>query len=239
MKKTMYSIFSIILLAALLSCSNQGNSAGQTSQENNLVDEQAEAGWELLLNDNTTAGWHNYLSDSISGWKVEDGILFTPGKQGDIVTDKIYSNFDLSLEWKIDEGGNSGVFYHVVEKPEYKRMYETGPEFQIIDNDNYPQELTEQQKTGSLSDVIAPALSAAKSAGEWNLTRILVDDGHVEHWLNGKMILEYELGSDALKEKIAASKFAELDYAKVSLGRIGLQDHGGPVYFKNIKIKEL
>lgn len=230
----MYDCLAIVLLGTLISCSGTvKNGSG-----NELSEEIATSEGESLIQENAR-GWHTYLKDSIAGWKVEDGILYTPGKQGDIVTDKLYGNFDLSLEWKIESQGNSGVFYHVVEKPAYKRMYETGPEFQIIDDANYPQELTEQQKTGSLSDVLAPFESTVKEAGEWNLTRIIVNNGHVEHWLNGKKILEYELGSEALKEKIAGSKFAELDYAKVQQGRIGLQDHGGPVYFKNIKIKEL
>lgn len=195
--------------------------------------------WESLIQDGSTAGWHTYLNKSPVGWKVENGILSTAGKQGDIVTDKIYKNFELSLEWKIEAKGNSGVFINVVEDPKNKRMYETGPEFQIIDDLNYPQELTPSQKTGSLSDVIPPNGTKVKNIGEWNHTRILVNNGHVEHWLNGKKILSYELGSTALKEQIANSKFAKLPYAQATEGRIGLQDHGGPVFYKNIKIRTL
>src|SRR5690606_36966091 len=157
------------------------------------------------------------------------------GKQGDIVTDDVYENFELSLEWKIESQGNSGVFYNVVESSENKRMYETGPEFQIIDDSNYPQELTEQQKTGALSDVIAPSELTSTKSGEGNHTKIIVKNGNAEHWLNGKKILEYDLNSEELKNQIANSKFSTLpSYAKSLKGRIGLQDHGGPVYYKNI-----
>lgn len=223
------------MLGVFISCSGQANSG-----ENNSTSAQDTTAWQLLIKDNSTAGWHNYLSDSIKGWEVEEGILFTPGKQGDIVTDDIYENFELSLEWKIEDQGNSGIFYNVIESSENKRMYETGPEFQIIDDHNYPQELTEQQKTGALSDVIAPAELVSNKPGEWNHTKIIVNDGFAEHWLNGKKILEYNLNSQELKDQIANSKFSVLpSYAKSMKGRIGLQDHGGPVYYKNIKIKVL
>ncbi len=229
MKPTLLRLFYFALISIFFSCAAQRLSGGEGAGD-----------WEPLIKGNSTSGWHTYLGTSKMGWKVEDGILLTPGKQGDIVTDKLYGDFDLSLEWKINDQGNSGVFYHVVESPKNKRMHETGPEFQIIDDANYPMELTNAQKTGSLSDVLAPSLATSlKKTGEWNHTRILVRKGKVEHWLNGKKILTYKLGSTTLKEKIAASKFAELDYAKVQQGRIGLQDHGGPVYFRNIKIKEL
>jgi translation elongation factor P/translation initiation factor 5A len=220
----------LILLAAMLSFSFSDTAIKKTKKPGK---------WVSLIQKNSTAGWHGYLSTKPIGWKVENGILYTPGKQGDIVTDKIYKNFELSMEWKINTKGNSGVFINVLETPKYKRMYETGPEFQIIDNENYPQELTASQKTGSLSDVIPPSGAVVKNVGEWNHTRILVNNRHVEHWLNGKKILAYELGSKDLKDQIAKSKFAKLDYAQAEEGRIGLQDHGDPVYFKNIKIKVL
>lgn len=226
----------LALICGFISCIGQ---VKDNKNGNKLSSGKVDGKWDLLIQDNSTSGWHTYLKDSVIGWKVDDGILYTLGNNGDIVTDKVYENFDLSLEWKINDQGNSGVFYNVVESPEYKVMYETGPEFQIIDDVNYPEEITERQKTGSLSDVIAPSASVVKKTGEWNLTRILVNKGYVEHWLNGKKILEYKLGSKDLKEKIANSKFAKLDYAQAKCGHIGIQDHGKPVYFKNIKIKVL
>ena len=206
---------------------------------NTLSDAEKAEGWELLFDGQTTNGWHSYLKGNPEGWQVREGILHTPGKQGDIVTDKEYENFEVVVEWKIEEQGNSGIFYHVVEDPDYPRMHETGPEFQIIDDQNYPQELTESQKTGANSDVKAPTVAASNPPGEWNHTRINVNQGKVGFWLNGKKIIDYDMESPEWQELVAKSKFAPMDYAKVRKGHIGLQDHGGPVAFKNIKIKAL
>lgn len=205
---------------------------------NVLSDTEKAEGWQLLFNGKTTDGWHNYLKDGIEGWEVKEGVLLTPGKQGDIVTDQEYENFELVAEWKIEEQGNSGIFYHVVEDPAYPRMHETGPEFQIIDEANYPQELTENQKTGANSDVLAPTSLASKPPGEWNHTRISVQQGKVEFWLNGEKIITYDMESPEWQQLVADSKFAPMDYAKVRKGHIGLQDHGGPTAFRNLKIKE-
>jgi hypothetical protein len=206
---------------------------------NRLSEVEKAEGWQLLFDGKTTNGWHTYLKDKVEGWQVKDGILYTPGKQGDIVTDKEFQSFELIVEWKIQEQGNSGIFYYVVEKPEYKRTYETGPEFQIIDDENYPQELADKQKTGANSDVQAPSAFVSKRPGEWNRARILVNQGHVEHWLNGQKIIDYNFHSPEYKQRVANSKFASMDYGKIKKGRIGFQDHGKPVAFCNIKIKEL
>lgn len=206
---------------------------------NTLSPTEESEGWQLLFDGRSTKGWHVYLKNKVEGWQVRDGLLYTPGKNGDIVTDKAYENFELSVEWKIEEQGNSGIFYYIVENPAYKRIHITGPEFQIIDDENYPQELADNQKTGSNSDVKAPTAFVSKAPGEWNQARILANQGHVEHWLNGEKVLEFEMESPEWKDLVANSKFASLDYAKVRKGRIGLQDHGGPVAFRNIKIREL
>ncbi len=195
--------------------------------------------WENLIGNHPSEHWHNYLKSDVTGWEIKDGILFTPGKKGDIVTNAEYSNFELEVEWKIDTGGNSGLFYYVVESPKYRRISETGPEFQIIDNDNYPVALTESQKTGSLSDVKAPEKAAVKPIGKWNKTRIIVQDGAAEHWLNGKKILSYQIGSEEWDRLVAASKFAKMDYGKTRSGRIALQDHGNKTWFRNIRIRRL
>jgi translation elongation factor P/translation initiation factor 5A len=219
--------------------SDFNESAASKKELNRLSEDEKAKGWQLLFDGKTTNGWHTYLQDKVEGWQVKDGVLYTPGKQGDIVTDKEFQNFELIAEWKIQEQGNSGIFYYVVEKPEYKRIYETGPEFQIIDDENYPQELTDKQKTGANSDVQAPSAFVSKRPGEWNRTRILVNQGHVEHWLNGQKIIEYNFNSPEYKQRVANSKFASMDYGKIKKGRIGFQDHGRPVAFCNIKIKEL
>ncbi|WP_090628946.1 3-keto-disaccharide hydrolase [Parapedobacter indicus] len=205
----------------------------------NAFELQKKERWIDLLADNSLASWHLYLGAEIKGWKIDDGVLSTSGKNGDIVTNQEFENFELELEWKIEQRGNSGIFIFVVEHPDNKRMYQSGPEFQIIDNENYPQQLTEQQKTGSMSDVLAPSKSRSKPAGQWNKTRIVAHNGKVQHWLNKSLILEYQIGSKQLNEEIARSKFAQLRYAKVAKGKIGLQDHGNPVCFKNIRVRPI
>lgn len=208
-------------------------------QQTRPIDSQKEGKWINLLANNSLNSWHQYNGGKIKGWKVQDGVLSTSGKNGDIVTNQEYDNFELEMDWKIEKAGNSGIFIYVIEQPNHKHMYQTGPEFQIIDNDNYPQKLTEQQKTGSMSDVIAPKVSPLNSAGQWNSTRIVSMNGKVQHWLNNKLILAYQIGSEELKEQIAKSKFAAFPYAKVAKGKIGIQDHGDPAFFKNIQVREI
>lgn len=228
------SIFALLFLGLQnLPQSDQAKTIIQHSQS------EKKGSWIDLLANNTLDAWHQYNGSTIKGWKVESGMLSTTGKNGDIVTNQEFENFELEMDWKIEKSGNSGIFIYVVEHPDHKHMYQTGPEFQIIDNENYPQKLTEQQKTGAMSDVIAPSLSPLKPAGQWNKTKIVSKNGKVEHWLNKKLILTYQIGSTELKAQIAKSKFAALPYAKVAKGKIGIQDHGDPVYFKNIKIREI
>ncbi len=206
---------------------------------NTLTDTEKSEGWELLFDGVSTQGWHSYLGDENTGWQVEDGILFTEGGNGDILTDDEFEDFELLVEWKIEDQGNSGVFYHVKEAPEYPRIHHTGPEFQLIDDENYPQELKENQKTGAISDLKAPEVLTSNPPGEWNHTRILVKGGIVEHWLNGEKVVEADMNSKEWEELVANSKFGEFDYATTDKGRIGLQDHGDPVAFRNIKIRVL
>jgi len=215
-------------------------SCNQASRQDTHTVERDEKGeWITLIGQTPDQHWHTYLQDTVAGWEITDGVLSTPGKNGDLVSNDTFSNFELEVEWKINEGGNSGIFYYVVEDPKYKRMYETGPEFQLIDDTGYPQALTPAQKTGSLSDVIAPDTAAANPPGSWNQTKIVVNEGRAEHWLNGQLILTYELGTPEWEKMVAASKFADLDYGLTRSGRIGIQDHGDAVYFRNIRIRPL
>ena len=206
---------------------------------NTLTEAEKTAGWKLLFDGQTTSGWHNFQKQSIQGWMAQDGVLTTPGKQGDIVSEEQFSDFELSIEWRIESQSNSGIFFYVQEDPQYSAIWHTGPEFQLIDDNNYPVPLKDTQKSGSNYDMQAPIKLTAKKAGEWNHARILVNKGHVEHWLNGEKVVAYDFDSPAWQQQLAGSKFASLDYAKKRNGAIALQDHGDPVAFRNIKIRAL
>ncbi len=194
-----------------------------------------------LFDGKTTNGWHTWHETTVKGWHVMDGVLMSNGGNGDLVSDKEYGDYELSFEFKAAPKGNSGVIYKVLETPEMKSSYMSGPEYQIIDDKNYPGKIKDTQKTAANYDM-QPAndLTIVKPAGEWNKGMILVKDNHVEHWLNGKKVVEYEYGSTDWQAMVAKSKFADWDFAKAhAKGKIALQDHGDMVSFRNIKIKEL
>ena len=203
--------------------------------------------WESMFDGNTLSGWHAFNKPGeIKNWTIEDGALVCLGASegdtgGDIVSDKEYENFVFSWDWKIEQGGNSGVMYHVIEDPKYKGPYETGPEYQMIDDEGYPGKLEEWQKTGAdYAMNLANDQKKVKPVGDWNSSKIVYNKGHVEHWLNGKKILEFQAGDDKwLKEKQAGKWKDYPDYGTATKGRIALQDHGKKAYFRNMKIKEL
>lgn len=199
--------------------------------------------WNALFDGSDLSQWHSWKSDDIKGWNVEDGVLTTKGKSGDLVTNEVYGDFELRFEFKVQPEGNSGVIYKIIEKDtkEYFNTYAAGSEYQIVDDVNYPAKLTNKQKTGAHYDLDAPAdLTVVKPAGEWNKGKLIVKNNKVEHWLNGKKVVAYTYASDEWKEKIAASKFAKWPAATPHAeGKISLQGHGDQVWFKNIKIREL
>ncbi|MEZ4826634.1 MAG: DUF1080 domain-containing protein [Bacteroidia bacterium] len=229
----------------LVSCQPDGNEDQQNQQTmqaamNTLTAAEQEAGWKLLFDGKTTAGWHSYLKDGVSGWTVSDGILSTSGGNGDLVSDDTYDNFELAIEWSVAPKGNSGIFFGVTEDTAYHSTYETGPEFQIIDDVNYPDPLDETQKSGANYALHAPSVLAAKPAGEYNTTTIIVNNNHVEHWLNGQKVVEYERWTPEWEAMVANTKFASMPgYGKDPKGHLALQDHGDAASFRNIKIKIL
>ena len=168
---------------------------------NTLTAAEKAGGWVLLFDGTTTAGWHGYNQATMpEGWAVKDGALTRVGKTTDISSDKEYGSFDFRFDWKIAAGGNSGVMYHVVESPKYKSSYFTGPEFQLLDNLRHPDAKAGKngnRTAGSDYDIYAPAADVTKPIGEWNEARIVINGAHVEHWMNGKKLLEYELWSDS------------------------------------------
>jgi hypothetical protein len=214
---------------------------------NTLTDAERKAGWKLLFDGKTTRGWRGYKMDKMpEGWSVIDGALVrVKGGEGgkgagggdDIVTTEEFENFDLQLEWKTVADGNSGVLYHVSEEPVTAWHY--APEVQILDNTAH---LTrdKRQLAAACYDLYPPVKDTAKRPGEWNHMRILVDGAHVEHWLNGKKVVEYELWSDDWKQRVAISKHKDRPkFGTIKKGPIALQDHTDRLEFRNIKIRVL
>jgi len=210
-----------------------------------LSNEETTAGWKLLFDGKSLNGLRTYKNKTSDSWSAKDGVLHCKGSdsdksdmRADIITINQFENFELSLDWKISPKGNSGIMYLVTEGPE--AAYMTGPEYQIADDKGFPTKLEDWQQTGA-SYAMNPAPDAAPNAvGEWNQTRIVVNKGHVEHWLNGKKIVEYELWSDQWKANKAKGKWKDTPgYGMSKKGHIALQDHGSEAWFKNIKIKEL
>ena len=216
-------------------------------QNNMLTEAEKAEGWKLLFDGKTLDGWRDYNGDSLTApWIVEDGCIRAKGSGSDasgyIVTDTIYENFELAWDWKIAEGGNSGMLYHVVENPKFNVPYVTGPEYQLIDDFGFPEPLEDWQKTAAdyAMHVPDPSKTIIKPAGEWNTSKIVFDNGHVEHWLNGEKVLEFEAWTDDWFEKKNSGKWKDApEYGLARKGVICLQDHGSAAWFRNIKIKEL
>jgi hypothetical protein len=242
MARCLSVVFACLLSAVPMTAQNTAPTGA-----NRLTPEEQAAGWRLLFDGQTTKGWRGFGKPvgTINGWVVENGRLRHPAStgqdskgSGDIITIDTFNDFDLRFEWVISPGGNSGVKYLVVENRD-------GPiahEYQVIDDVKHPDALIGPHRaTGALYDVIAaPAHKPIKPAGQINAGRILVSGSHVEHWLNGTKIIEYELGSAAMKAGKAKSKFKDVPGWEDKLkGHILLQDHGDEVAFFNIKIREL
>ena len=219
---------------------------------NELTEAEKAAGWKLLFNGKNTDGIRNFKSETLGGkWQARNGTLYFAGKgSGDgwqakdggdiIITDKPYKDYELYLEWKISEGGNSGIIYNVIESDEYDYVWQTGPEHQILDNVRHPDGQIEIHRAGDLYDMIPSKFVSVNPAGEWNRVRIRMKDGHVEHWLNGYKVVEFDMWTPEWDALVAGSKFSEMPgFGTAREGHIALQDHGDKVWFRNIKIKEL
>ncbi|WP_232214797.1 DUF1080 domain-containing protein [Asinibacterium sp. OR53] len=200
--------------------------------------------WISLFDGKTLKGWRTYQNRPSGSWSVSNGALYCKAnKEGnqqhaDLMTEGEFENYEFSIDWKIAPKANSGIIYMVNEK--YGASYESGPEYQLIDDAGYPEKIEDYQKTGANYAMDAPVVDATRPAGEWNHTRIIVNKGHVAHWLNGKKVVEYELWSDSWKAHKAAGKWKDKEgYGMSKMGHIALQDHGGEAWFKNIKIRKL
>lgn len=241
----------ILFVTCMLSCNNTATT-DSTSNDSTKTDttNKMTASNETnmsLFDGKSLSGWHGYnKTGEVKNWEIEDGALVCLGAAkgdagGDIVSDKEYGNFELKWDWKITKGGNSGVMYHVVENAKYKAPYETGPEYQMIDDNGWETKLEDWQKTGAdYAMTVANDKKKVNPIGEWNSSKIVFNNGHVEHWLNGEKIVEFQAGNHEWSNLKANGKWKDYpDYGVATKGRIALQDHGHKAYFKNIVITEL
>jgi Domain of Unknown Function (DUF1080) len=233
----MKSIISI--LCVVISCSLM-------AQNNTLTEKEKREGWKLLFDGKSTQGWRNYNSDKIGeAWKIQDESLYLDlsnkeKKGGDIVTNDEFENYELTYDWKISKCGNSGLIFNVVESERNNYVWQTGPEMQVLDNTCHPDAKIIKHRAGDLYDLISCSTETVKPAGEWNTARIVSNKKHYEFYLNGTKVVEFTMHTPEWQEMIKKSKFKDMpDFGKSTKGHIALQDHGDPVWFRNIKIKSL
>ncbi|QQL48315.1 3-keto-disaccharide hydrolase [Mucilaginibacter ginkgonis] len=237
------------LLAALIAPAVIGiSSCTQQPQHNTLTNAEKKDGWHLLFDGESLKGWHIYNKGNVpAAWEVKDGELWcntsTKNKtRADLTTDNTYENFEMSFEWKVGKGGNSGVIFDVQEDAKYPATFMTGPEYQMLDDENSAvHKGNPYQIAGALYNVI-PTNGAAKPVpfGQWNQSKFEQKNGKLTFWLNGKKTLEADMNAESWKEAIQKGnmKFYP-DFGKFTKGKITLQDHNDLVYFRDIKIKEL
>lgn len=195
--------------------------------------------WVSLFDGITLKGWHNFDAPGREprGWAALNGALTRVGPGGDLTTNRQYANFELSLEWRVAPGGNSGIIYRI--NPKSETSYTSGPEMQVLDDAGHADGKSRLTAAGSVYGLYAAPEGVVKPANEWNSVRLVVRGNHVEHWLNGKRVVSYELGSEHWKARMKGSKFAQWPgYGKAARGYIALQDHGDRVAYRNIRIRE-
>jgi hypothetical protein len=225
------TLFSILLALA---------SAGiAVAQPNTLTPVEQAAGWKLLFDGQSLAGWRGYKTETPAGWAVQGGALvLVEGRKGDLVTLAEFQDFELALEWRISEGGNSGILYRVGLGD--AAAARSGPEYQLLDNAKAKGNHIPSRLAGALYDLVAPPRDVTRPVGEWNEARVRVQGWKIEHWLNGVKLVEVDLGSAEGRALINGSKFRDWTrYATLRRGHIALQDHGDPVSFRSVKLREL
>jgi hypothetical protein len=207
---------------------------------NTLTAEEKGAGWKLLFDGKTTSGWRGYRMKTMPpAWKVVDGVLTKNGPTEDIVTTQTFSDFELVFDWKLGPAGNSGVFYRGTEQ--YGRVYWSTPEFQLADDSLTPDSRNRLTAAGAVYGFYPAAKGIAKVANNWNSSRIVAKGTHVEHWMNGVKLAEYEFWSPDFTAKFKASKFRDsTQFGRSMSGFIAVQgDHNGVLSLRNIKIRPL
>jgi sugar phosphate isomerase/epimerase len=203
-----------------------------------VLDGSQSRGWQMLFDGTSMQAWRGYKSDALpAGWGVADGVLSKDGAVPDIISREQFGDFELELDWRIGEAGNSGVFYRGTE--EYDRIYWSAPEYQLLDDQKAADNKTRLTCAGASYALYSSPAGHLKPVGEWNQTRIVARGAHVEHWLNGVKVLEFEQGSADWNAKVAASKFKDWpNFGKSMRGHLAIQgDHAGALAFRNIRIR--
>ncbi|WP_165024112.1 DUF1080 domain-containing protein [Dysgonomonas sp. ZJ279] len=262
MKNISYILISSLIVLQFLACNNktkQGVSGqdivtdpltlygeiDRSSEPNSLSEVEKSKGWQILFDGKTSNGWHGYNQQGVPDcWAVEDNCLTMKSVGGneeqDLITDKEYKKFALSVEYKLTKGANSGVLFQVKEDPKYTFAYETGPEFQVIDHQDWPDPLEDSQINGANYAMYAPMEKPYKPLGEWNQLMLVVDGNDVTQILNGVVVVKYTKYSDEWTALRNSGKWSDFpDYGKYDEGHISLQNHGTKVWYRNIMIKEL
>ena len=214
---------------------------GMTShvQAEALTKEEKTQGWVSLFDGKTFKGWRNYKGEGVKdGWKVVDGTMQHTVNGGDLITESQYGDYELKLDWKISEKGNSGIFFGVQESQ--PKIYFTGIEMQILDDQKHPDGKFEKHVSGACYGLYKPPAGAVGPVGSWNKVRVLKEGDHYQFFLNGVKTADFKTESEAFKTLVANSKFKKWPaFATHLKGHIGLQDHGDVVNFRNLKIREI
>lgn len=237
-----------LLLILLTACT--GSSVFGQMKQNTLTAHEKKEGWQLLFNGRNTDGWHNFNKNGIGpAWKVKGGCLYLDAAKaegwqslhgGDIVHEKVLTDFHLKLEWKISCNGNSGIMFYVQENSQYQYPWQTGPEMQVLDNEGHDDGRIQKHRAGDLYDLISCAKETVKPCLQWNKVDIISQNGKLTLKLNGTVVVTADLRSEEWKKLIAASKFSTMPgFGSFLSGKISLQDHGNPVWYRNIRVKEL
>ena len=234
MRKKLLLICTVIAIMSFMTNNKQ--------KDNTLSKKEKKEGWVLLFDGTSVNGWRSYKNKEQQGWDVKDGELYCKSegvtKRADLITTNKYENYELQIDWKISPKMNSGIIYMVTE--DNGASYESGPEYQLIDDIGYPGKRSDKQLSGANYDMNAPSAKVSKPAGEFNHTKIVINKGHVEHWLNGTKVVDYQFWTSEWEQTKANSKWKDVKpYGMAKSGHIALQDHGGGIAFKNIKIKPL
>jgi hypothetical protein len=253
MKNLTTKISLVLLMAFIISCGRSSTDdpkalyaeLDQKSAPNTLSKQEKKEGWQLLFNGTTADGWHGYNMTIFPGcWAIEDG-SFTMNSQGggedqDIITNEIYRDFAFSIEYKLTKGANSGIIFQVKEDTIYKFPYETGPEFQVIDHENWPDSLEDWQISGANYAMYPPLARPYKPLGDWNHLFLVVKGNKVTQMLNGEVVVEYEKNSEEWIKLRNSGKWSDFpDWGKFDEGYISLQNHGTKVWYRSIKLKEI